>query len=302
MKRLIALLGAVALFAGACGDDDSPAPRAQSGKEKPASEFTVTGTEYAFDAPDEVTGGVVTMKFENKGQLKHEAVLLSIGDTPVAQAVKDFGPVLEGGPFPAYLNASGGVGTVDAGKSGTSTFMLDEGNYIFICVLSDADSMENPEAAGDLPPHFQSGMVKALTVKGDNGRSLPAADGTIVARDYSFEIPPLSAGSKTLVFKNESAEQLHHVVLMEFPAGMDEAGAAKAFEAMASAGPDSPPPSGPMPEEIGGSAVFGPGLGGTFEAKFQAGRTYAALCFISDRAGGPPHAFGHQMVKFFTVS
>jgi hypothetical protein len=31
------------------------------------------------------------------------------------------------------------------------------------------------------------------------------------------------------------------------------------------------------------SGVFGPGGSGMFEAPFEAGHTYAALCFISDR-------------------
>ncbi len=40
--------------------------------------------------------------------------------------------------------------------------------------------------------------------------------------------------------------------------------------------------------EFAFSPVFGPGGSGTFEAPFEEGHTYAALCFISDREGGLP--------------
>lgn len=306
MKRLLAVLGAVAILAGACGGDDNNDTQTQGGQEKPAaapSDFTVSGTEYAYDGPSEISGGVVTMTFENKGKLKHEAVLLGIGDTSVDQAVKDFAQVPQGGPIPAYMSAAGGIGEVDPGQSGTSTISVPEGNYLFICALTDGDSIEGgPPEGAELPPHSSNGMVRAVTVTGDNGRSLPAADGTITARDYSFDIPAITAGPKTMVFRNEGPEQFHHLVMMEFAEGVDEAGAAQMWEALANAGPDSPPPAGPEPEDVAGTSVFGPGTGGTFDVEFKAGRTYAALCFISDKAGGPPHAFAHQMVKFFTVS
>lgn len=30
-------------------------------------------------------------------------------------------------------------------------------------------------------------------------------------------------------------------------------------------------------------------------------RWYAVVCFVSDRAGGPPHVIAHQQKKIFTV-
>ena len=56
------------------------------------------------------------------------------------------------------------------------------------------------------------------------------------------------------------------------------------------------------PETVANSFIFSPGLGGTFEVELTAGRTYMLACFIQDRAGGPPHAFGHGMIETFTVS
>jgi len=48
------------------------------------------------------------------------------------------------------------------------------------------------------------------------------------------------------------------------------------------------------------SGVFGTGSSGTFEATFEPGRIYVALCFITDRAGAP-HAIQYDMYDVFTV-
>ena len=47
--------------------------------------------------------------------------------------------------------------------------------------------------------------------------------------------------------------------------------------------------------------MFGPDGAGTGIATLQAGNTYAVVCFIQDRAGGPPHAFGNGMYEVFQV-
>ncbi len=48
--------------------------------------------------------------------------------------------------------------------------------------------------------------------------------------------------------------------------------------------------------------MYSGGLAGTFEANFVSGRTYAVVCFIADRAGGPPHVIAHDMKQVFTVA
>lgn len=316
MRRWMAVLACLALVAGACGGDDgtaTPATTATTAAEEPAggaADFTVVGKEYSFDVPAEVEGGVVTMEFTNEGKLKHEAQILGIGDQTPEQALKDFTPVIqgEGAPIPAYLGAHGGVLETDAGASGTSTFTLPVGNYLVVCTLTDLDSAEEGgEEGGEefkLPLHFNVGMAAPLKVTKVNDKQLPAADGTIVAKDYSFEVPALSAGKQTLVFKNEGPKEIHFAEFLEFPEGVDAAGALKAFEALLTLEEGSPPPEGtPLPSEEfeGASAVFNPGQGGTFEVELKAKRSYVVACFISDRAGGPPHAIGQKMITSFTV-
>ena len=68
--------------------------------------------------------------------------------------------------------------------------------------------------------------------------------------------------------------------------------------------PTRPPPEdAPQPENIGFSGIFSAGLGSTFqlEGGFESGRTYFFSCFISDRAGGPPHAIAYDMYEAVTI-
>lgn len=146
---------------------------------------------------------------------------------------------------------------------------------------------EGEAAEQQAEPHYDLGMIQELTVTGDGDAELPAADGSFTARDYSFEVD-VSAGRGTYNFMNEGPEQFHHVALFAFPEGVDEAAAREAFDAFAQAeGSGEPPPPGtPEPEETAFSSVYSPGLGGTFEAEFESGRTYGAVCFIQDKQGG----------------
>ena len=65
------------------------------------------------------------------------------------------------------------------------------------------------------------------------------------------------------------------------------------------------PPKGlPQPEDVGFSGIFSDALGGQFQllqGEFESGRTYLFSCFISDRAGGPPHAIAYDMYEAVTI-
>ncbi|MDQ6910494.1 MAG: hypothetical protein M3Z84_06885, partial [Actinomycetota bacterium] len=266
----------------------------------------IGATEYSFSGPDTITGGAVRVTLRNTGKKAHEVQLLRIGDTPPDQAIKDFTSVMDsGGPVPAYLGAGGGVAKVNAGSAATGQLQVKPGKYLLVCTITDAASEPGGGGGGGgpggPPAHFTLGMLKPLTVAGDNGRTLAATGATITAKDYSFDTSGLKAGDNTITFANTGPDQIHEGVLMEFPAGVTEAGAMDAFKALAqSQGP--PPPGTPQPTPVGQGAALDPGLREVFSAKLQSGRTYILLCFTSDKTGGPPHAFGHQMAKVFTLS
>ena len=299
---------------GSSSEDDGVALPSAAGAQI-GGRFTATAREYAFDVPATLTGGVVTMTLSNTGQRDHEGLFLRVGDMPQEQALAAFAAAENGGPLPAELGGGGGVGIVPAGRSRVSTFELRAGTYLFICTLTDRDTLAPGGSAGPPPTgpgsptapptaeHFTVGMVERVTVSGDTGRDLPDDGPTITARDHRFETSDLEAGANTILFRNTGPRELHHAVVLEFPAGVEEAAAREALRAFAAAQQEGrgPPPGTPQPTPVGDVQFFDPGLGGTFDVTLTTGRTYVVACFVSDRAGGPPHAFAHDMVEPLTL-
>jgi len=317
MKRVLATVAVLILLATGCGgDDEEPATTGgPTSTEAPVQGGTLNvetpaTNEKSFTAPGEINGGVVTMTFKNNGKLKHEAFLLGIGDRPEEEALRAFAPVIkeDGAPIPEFLKAGGGVFEVRPGQTGTSSITVPAGRYLITCNLTDADSQEDQgEEEGErpqLPVHFEQGMRKLLTVTSGAAEpsALPQGDGVIGAKEYAFDVPALTAGKKQLVLRNDGPKEIHMAAFLEFPAGVDEAGAQRALQSFAqaeSAG-TPPPPGTPEPTEGAFGGVLDVGRAQTFEADLKAGHTYAVACFIPDRAGGPPHV-AKGMVKTFIV-
>ena len=340
-RRLVAVAAAVVLLAAGCGDDDDDVDSAADettttaaeGSETEASEaeasetegseggageaLEVTAVDYEFQgAPDEVQAGLVELTFTNDGAVAHEFAVAELGDTDIEAFVTEFSPALEGGPFPEYVQNVAVPATVEAGGSVETSFLLAEGEYALFCTL-DGKAPEAGEttttAAPDGPPpeeesgpaHHTIGMIQPLSVTAGDAGELPEADGSIVARDYDFEVD-VQAGEQTVTFVNEGPDQVHHAVLFPFAEGVDEAQAESVLEAfLSSTDEEAPPP----PEldfaaaegKLNDTGIFSAGLGQTITENFESGRTYAAVCFIQDRSGGPPHVVAHGMKEVFTV-
>jgi hypothetical protein len=306
MRLRSVLLVALVVAGGACrgdgGDDRTTGSTTVSQGRTPRVDFEVVGDEYRFELPAEVPGGVVTMSFENRGELRHEAGIVAAGATPMDQVLADLAPVLQGRgtPIPDYLTFYGGVGETGPGTTSTSTLALPDGTYVMFCSLTDIDSVDAlPRPGPQLPPHYSTGMARPFTVRRANVDTLPAGDGTVLATDYAFDLPPLTAGRKTLLFRNAGA-QMHVGAFLVFPEGVDAAGARQALDTVLAA-PGGPRPEGvPEPSDAAYAGPFAPRAGGTFEIDLEHGRTYAVVCFLPDRAGGPPHA-AKGMLSVFAV-
>ena len=271
--------------------------------------------------PAEIEGGVVRLTLQNDGKLKHEAVVVAVGDTPLDQVKKDLTPVVrgEGRPTAPYLHFQGGVSLVPPGSSTTSALTLPPGKYVVVCSLTDADSTTpdstgpdgaGPDSAGaaERPPkrpadrfHYDLGMATPFTVTTANTAALPASDGTVVARDYAFDLPPLTPGTKTLTLRNDG-HQDHSLAVSEFPDGVDAATAKASFEALLAATPDHPPPDDVVvPSDVAFAGPLSAGGQTTFTLELKPNRTYVFACYMSDRSGGPLHAHGKGMVAYATV-
>ena len=323
MRRLLRGLTALTILTAlvaACGDDDdetTPVEETDDGGadgEAEAQEIDVTAIDYSYsEAPTEIDAGLVTMNFTNEGKVDHEAALIEIGDAEQADFLARFAPAVnEGGPFPDEAQNVAAPIEIPPGEETSVTFLVSEGKYLMLCTLTgDAD---NPDAeeSDEVDPgamHLNKGMAQPLTVNAGDAGELPDADGAITAEDYTFTLD-VEAGDETINFLNTGAEdEIHFGAVVQFPDGTSEADALATFAAFNSEegpGEDNVPPSD---DEYGFTGVYSKDLGGqvTVDDGGFAPGTYVIACFISDRAGGPPHgapveAGGHGMVKAFTVA
>jgi hypothetical protein len=270
--------------------DESIAPPmpATTGEGTPVE---VTLTETSIDGlPSELAAGLVDLTVTDETESAGGDINFTLVDPGTDEDAFRAGliPVFDGGPFPEFfLN--------NAGAIGSSTLTLDQGEYIVWVDL--ASNLERPSTAEDI-------ITAPLTVgPGDDEATITETDGTVTSTDYDFSID-VTAGETIVSFTNNSANQFHHVVLVDFGTN-DPALVEGSLLELLESEEDAPPPEGlDMSEvnfDLGGSGVFGPGMSGTFAAAFEEGTTYAALCFLQDRVGGPPHAIHNEMFEVFQV-
>jgi plastocyanin len=201
MTRPFILLAAVALLLSACAGD-SPSTTGP-----PATRTVdVSATEYAFDVPEEVTGGVVEMRFTNTGGLPHEFAFARIEEGKTEADVKAV--IDSGGEPPEWAEDVAGVPGLSPGESITVSRTLEPGSYAFLCFFPD------PEGT----PHANLGMYEVFTIDGDTGLTLPQPDATITATDEELQVPALSAGEQTVQFLNDGTKP-HELVLATFAPG-----------------------------------------------------------------------------------
>ena len=197
----------------------------------------------------------------------------------------------EGGEEPATTTTAAAAGETARGQEAPP-----EGG--------EAPEGEGGPGGGGPPP--EAVLTASFTVTPGEAGDLPDTDGNeIIARDYTFDVR-VKDGAEEIVFRNEGPDQLHHVVLFNF--GETEPSVVEQnLPAFFEGGEDAPPP--PALKDVdfenldaGDGPVLTPGLGATIEATgLESGNTYAAVCFIQDRTGGPPHAIGKGMRTVFTV-
>jgi hypothetical protein len=261
-----------ALLLSACGGDDGGGDEAKS---LPVEATEPARNSYRLEAPQSVEAGLVDIEFTNSGRLEHEAQLIKIeGNRTTEQALAAFEGVLRGRAAPAWFRARGGVGTTAPGETATITQRLEPGSYVFI------DSGEPP--GRDVEPHFKQGAVSELTVTGEASEAdLPESDATIAAAEYTFTPTGLKAGTNKIRFQNNGAEW-HHLIMARMTPGSTIDDVKTFFRTEEG----RPPIEEGNAEET--AVIDGRGEEQLTEVELESG-SYALLCFIPDRAGGPPH-------------
>ncbi len=252
---------AVALLAltGCGGDDDllvrgnEPAPLRISVIDSPSGRFEYT-------APTNFPGGLVEIRFTNRGRASHKAQLWRVGGGhTVEQALR------AGRPLPPWLTTAGGVGATRPSETGRTFQRLSPGRYYVA-------------GSGN-----EQGTVAQFRVTASGGRPSepPAARARVVASEYDFSVSGLRAGRAEVEFRNTGAEP-HHAYFAPMRRGATLADVRTALTGQS---------SGPLPvdfERARETVVIEGGDEQTTELELESGR-YALLCVVSDRSGGPPH-------------
>ena len=281
MRRWMgSLLGAVLMVGGlaACG----------SSAKKSAAAITVTAkeespTKYSFDIPP-LKAGRVDLTLVNSGKTPHDLQLFRVDKgTTDEQIKKEFLDTIdqEGSPIPSWFHAAGGVGTVAPGKTGKAQVELAKGDYGFFCTESDDESSGAPAGS-----HVSKGMYGRFSVTAkDNEANLATTAATVDAKEYTFNPSGLKSGTNDVTFRNIGHE-LHHFVIAPLAAG-------KTIDDVKSFIATQGPPQGPPPldfEKATSVAVVEPGEAEVASVTLPSAGKYVMMCFINDRAGGPPHA------------
>ena len=261
---LLLTLLCLTLGFAACGDDDD-----DGGGSQPQAfevEATEEGGESRVTAPPSVTPGAVEVRFSNTGERPHSLQIIQLGDGHTAAEALEAGEAWgEGGePLPEWVRFIGGVGSTEPGGSGIAVVDLPEGEYAAFDIEG-----EGPE------PYAE------FTVEGDEGADLPETPAVIEAVDYDFTASEVEAGSGRVLLEN-AGEEPHHVIAAPMRPGKTEADLKEFIES-----DEGAPPI--VESKAFTSAIVSGGESAVIDVRFESG-DYALVCFIPDRAGGPPHA------------
>ena len=245
----------IVLPVAGCGgsDDASPEP------------VTIEGGEYAYVVPEDIEGGVVSLRFVNTGKEPHEFALGRInGDQTIDQLVSDL--FANEGRAP-YAEDIGGVPFLSPGEEITVTRTLEPGTYSLLCFFPSPDA--NPK------PHVQLGMKKAFEITGESDASLPEPDAVITATPDGYEVPELEAGTQTIELRNRSGKEPSWYLAIPKPGVTSED-----FQAWAEGGQKGEAPvtfAGAMQSFPDGESIF-------VTLDLEAGVTYR----LDDDDGGLP--------------
>lgn len=289
-SRVWALLVAPALLLAACGGDGGDGGTQATAPPQPAK-VTVTasasGKQVKFDVPALVKPGATELSLVNntKEPVEFQLVRLDEGHT-----LAEFYPSIESepAPIPTWLHAFGGVGETSPGQTRSVLVDLEAGSYAWF-------SNTSPEQEG-ATPLYKRGGEGSLEVSGDpSGAQLPSTAAQITAKelsptDYRFEASGFKAGSNQITFTNGGG-QLHHVVIAKLNQGATIKQATEFFTTEDFKGP---PPVDFDASEV--TAVLDSGGKEVDTVELTSG-SYALLCFLTDRAGSPPHIIKAKMIQ-----
>jgi hypothetical protein len=243
--------------------------------------LSVLATDYAFEAPDQVEGGVVKIELRNDGPAEHHHVVLV--RLPAGKTAEDFLSVKrETDQPPSWAIHAGGLEPVDPGGEAEGTLILEAGEYLLICYVMTPGGVR----------HLELGMVRSLRVLEPTvGVREPEPDLELSMFDYGYVLSDsLRSGRRTIRVVN-GGPQVHNVVVWKLDRGKHVEDVRAWYEE----GRKGAPPG----RRIGGMGGLSPGRHAYFTADFEPG-SYAFFCMVNDVGDGRPHIF-HEMILELTI-
>jgi len=244
--------------------------------------ITVSVSETAYEAPDTLYAGVLTIRLENATATTHMAHLVKLDDGhSVSELVEAYGEAVRTfGPRPEWMTRYGGPMADPYTTSASVTQDLTPGLYAWVC------GMDAPDGT----IHFTAGEARPLVVLPADERvsdaSAPAADNVLRLVDYAFALEePLRTGLQTLRVESVGAEP-HEVGVAKLAPGATLADIEEWF-----ANPQGPPPA----SVAGAVTALAPSLTAYLELDLTPG-SYVLLCFVSAPDGRPHIAHGMSLL------
>lgn len=277
-RQLVVLAAiAVACGASACGSDD------EGGSDRPVALVVETSdpstNKVEIEAPASIEAGPVRLTLRNRGDTPHDAQLFKVdGRHDGADLVDDVLEAVDSQPKPAWMHPAGGVAPVRPGAQAAATQVLEAGTYYI------ADTQERPD--GRRRTNGAKGGIAKLEVTGEGGGELPRTPARITASGDGFKASGLEAGRNRVTFRNAGGE-LHQVVALPVDTRGKSlvAGAREAIRRRSG--------TAWVPVDVEGSratTALDSGRALVSELTLER-RPYVFVCFLSDRKGGPPHAY-----------
>ena len=121
---------------------------------EPSADLTLKLKDFAFDMPESLSAGLLTIQVSNEGPEPHEFNILRLEE---GKTVSDVMAFLNGAGGPPPFTPVGGMNGLDVGAVGYAELNLTPGTYVAIC------NIPSPKAEGH--PHFTLGMIKQFTVQ-----------------------------------------------------------------------------------------------------------------------------------------
>ncbi len=253
----------------------------------------IRAQDFAFEMPDELPAGLVSITFTNEGHVNHHGYVMRLldGVTP-DQVMAAMSAEMEGteGQATSEVNdLAFFLPDTDPGKSNQVTVELAPGNWLIVSFSMD------PAAGEEMIPDWVKGSIQEFTVLAAEGDApaAPAADIVVTIGADDFEMPTeLAAGEQTIQIVNNSGEEDGYAFFVQLGGDTTVEDVLAVFEAMFSG---QEPEEFPIISTVGG--LMGYNLGESYYTtiNFEPGN-YAVISSIgSDEF---PYA---GLYKSFTV-